>query len=419
MPPPLKNHTLCVRRGGVTVLSDAVIVQRELDVDKLVDNEAILRVDKFGFSANNLTYGLLGEHPNFRHPSLCAGQRLSGYLPMSSYCKLRLDPPRVRPGDRSGIEYTVNVALDGMPEIMRPYRQLTFCETDFMWSPKREDEMMLWLITRLHTDLPLFWASYWMEDRLHERAYHSARTVLISSASAKTAFLIAYRLQKRRKATTILSTSNDPQNIQAPPTGLSPVNVVGLTSRANLAFTKRLGFYDHVLAYDEVANISEKVSAGNAPNLVGECVYVDVSGNEALNANITKYLKPKLSISLGSTSGSSSSSMLAGADGGDSKHQDTNAKQESFFMPEWLALRAKQLGAKQVKAMQKAAWAELMEDCPGWVTIKTYDGLEEVMEAYQRTVKGGIRADEGQMFSLSSVVQGGDDNKKKTSVAKL
>ncbi|KAF8319458.1 hypothetical protein DL93DRAFT_2053669 [Clavulina sp. PMI_390] len=402
MAPPLRNTTLCVKRGGASALSDAVVVQSQLDVAQLKENQVILQVDKFGFSANNVTYGLLGEHPHFRyfdffpapktsltspkthavlpvwgygtviassHPSLHVGQRVSGYLSMSSYCLLQLDPPRARPSGKSSIEYTVNVALNGMPEDRRPYRQLTFCETDFMWTPEREDEMMLYL--------PLFWTSYWMEDSLNQKAYRDARTIVISSASSKTAFLVTYRIQKRREAAFASGKT------------FRPIKVVGLTSRSNLSFTRKLGFYDQVFAYDEVANIT-KVSRD-----IRECLYIDVSGNESLNANVAKHLSPKLTVSLGITSveGGNASS-ITGAQG-------NKADWESFFMPEWLELRVKELGPKKIKEMQKTAWGDLMEDCPSWVGIKTYEGNDDVLGAYQRTVKGGIPPNEGQMFSLS------------------
>ncbi len=31
------------------------------------DNHILLRVDRFGFSANNITYQALGEHPRYRY----------------------------------------------------------------------------------------------------------------------------------------------------------------------------------------------------------------------------------------------------------------------------------------------------------------------------------------------------------------
>ena len=80
----------------------------------------------------------------------------------------------------------------------------------------------------------LFWTSFWAEDWLFTAPampYNGAATILVSSASAKTAFCLAYLVQKR----------NQPG-----------VTVIGLTSKRNLAFTKGLGLYAVVHTYDDV-----------------------------------------------------------------------------------------------------------------------------------------------------------------------
>ena len=72
---------------------------------------------------------------------------------------------------------------------------------------------------------PLFWTSFWAEDWLFTAPtmpYNGAAAILISSASAKTAFCLAYLVQK----------CNQPG-----------VTVIGLTSKRNLALTKGLGLY--------------------------------------------------------------------------------------------------------------------------------------------------------------------------------
>lgn len=54
---------------------------------------------------------------------------------MSSYVVMQLDKQKSK--------YTVDVSLDGMPEDRRPYRQLTFCDTDALYRATREDEMII------------------------------------------------------------------------------------------------------------------------------------------------------------------------------------------------------------------------------------------------------------------------------------
>ena len=109
---------------------------------------------------------------------------------------------------------------------------------------------------------PLFWTSFWAEDWLFTvpaMPYNGAATILVSSASAKTAFCLAYLVQKH----------NQPG-----------VTVIGLMSKRNLAFTKGLGLYAAVHTYDDVKQGLAAAGQG------GTWVYADVAGNEALNARI-------------------------------------------------------------------------------------------------------------------------------------
>lgn len=210
-----------------------------------------------------------------------------------------------------------------------------------------------------------------MEDSLNETNYRGLKNILISSASSKTAFLVAYRTLLRREA----------------PGSNRKVKLVGLTSRSNLQFTRRLGLYDQVFAYDQVASISKVAKVDN-------CLYIDVSGNQSLNESIARNITPKVTIQLGMTS------VEGGNVGSVSGAKGNTDKWEFFFMPEWLAVRVKQVGPKSLKEMQKVAWDQLMEDGPSWVKIETYSGEREVLEAYLKTLKGGASPDEGQMFTL-------------------
>lgn len=210
-----------------------------------------------------------------------------------------------------------------------------------------------------------------MEDSLNETNYRGLKNILISSASSKTAFLVAYRILLRRDA----------------PGGSRKLKIIGLTSRSNLEYTRGLALYDQVFSYDQVTSIP-KVSR------VDNCLYIDVSGDQSLNKSIARSIAPKLTIWLGMTSvGGGNPSRFTGAKGNTDGH-------EYFFMPEWFAVRLKQLGPKALKEMQKTAWAQLMEDCPSWVKIGTYRGEGQVLDAYLKTLKGGVRPDRGQILTL-------------------
>jgi hypothetical protein len=231
---------------------------------------------------------------------------------------------------------------------------------------------------------PLFWTSYWCEDWLYSSSYRGNSTrILISSASAKTAFCLAYLVKKRR---------------------VPGLKVVGLTSRGNLKFTKRLGLYDEVLVYEDVGTMK----------VVGEkWIYVDVAGNEKLNKKVVERFGDNGSlvanIALGMTNLSPSSSPSSiknwstntfSNPPSPSKTASASSSPEEFFMVEWLNVRKHELPPSEIFAMQNMAWAELMRDCVEWVELERVYGAEAVKGAYERIVGGGLGPDKGFIWSL-------------------
>src|SRR5262249_38494850 len=84
---------------------------------------------------------------------------------------------------------------------------------------------------------PLFVTSFALDDWLFDNALFGARVVLLSSASSKTSYGLAFLLaeRKRREGGTF--------------------EVIALTSVKNRPFVERLGTYEHVVTYDDVASL--------------------------------------------------------------------------------------------------------------------------------------------------------------------
>lgn len=244
---------------------------------------------------------------------------------------------------------------------------------------------------------PLFWTSFWCEDWLHSTNYRGGvSTVLISSASSKTAFCLAYNIRKRVSRGEIDKKTK----------------IVALTSRKNVAFTKKLGLYDEVVEYG---------SFTSAPSFQAHSerkwLYVDVAGNEdvnkAINAHFASPYTGKLvgSIALGFTTLSPSSSEMSSVnfdmnkfDATVSANEATTStfppKVEAFFMPEWLEVRRYQIPIAEIFSRQNVAWKELLRDCPGWVELEHTRGAQAVQVAYQRFSKEGLGPDKGMIWSL-------------------
>jgi hypothetical protein len=234
---------------------------------------------------------------------------------------------------------------------------------------------------------PLFWTSYWCEDWLNASKYRGATGVVISSASAKTAFCLAYLIKKR----------NDSVN---------KIKVIGLTSKRNVAFTSSLGLYDETLEYDNLETAETLKSNGE------KWIYVDVAGNDALNDRVRKHFAPQKNVLAGIQLGLTNLSPSAPAAA--TTHFTTNTslidpnsveptadfKLEQFFMPEWLTLRQKQLTIAQITEMQAQAWSELMKDGKDWVKIERIYGGPAIVDAYKSIASNGTDPTSGMIWSL-------------------
>ncbi|KAG8895741.1 hypothetical protein FRB99_000376 [Tulasnella sp. 403] len=376
-----KNSTLCVPRGGN--LHEAVVVDSEITLP-IPPEHVLVKVDKFGWSANNVTYGILGEDPHFRyfefHPApktrttspkthgiipvwgygtivesqvgtLKVGERVAGYFPSAKYMLVKVDTTDVN-------SHNFHAARPHLPPDRRPYNQITRCAADHLYRSEEEDAAMLYR--------PLFWTSFWAEDWLDSMDYRGAKAVIISSASSKTGFCLALVI-KRRLAKTA-----------------KKLRVVGLTSPTNKQFVDSLGLYDEVLLYDDLTNIGIDD---------GPYCYVDVAGNASLNSRIVTHLGS--SFALGVTLGMSHASKESIKDSAAKK-----SKFEMFFMPEWLYVVRKRTSVQRIAERQKEGWKWIMEDGARWVKMKRVMGSEDVLDEFKKTLKGGVAPDTGLVFSL-------------------
>ena len=233
----------------------------------LAPGEALLRVDRVGVTANNVTYAVLGEAFRYweffptdpgwgvvplwgfaeiaesRVEGLPAGGRVYGYLPSGSHLVVR--PGRV---DERGFRET----SDHRATLPSPYNTYALTTGDPAYEPGREDLQVLFR--------PLFWTSFMLADWLVDTGAMGAERIVLSSASSKTAYGAAHELQRQGR------------------------DVVGLTSPRNVGFTEGLGCYRAVLPYDAVGELPATV-----PTL-----YADLAGDASLTAALRDRLGPSL-----------------------------------------------------------------------------------------------------------------------------
>ncbi len=345
----------------------------------LHDGQALLAIERFALTANNITYAACGEAMKYwqffpapeagfgclpvwgfatvavsKAEGVAVGRRVWGYFPAGSH--LVVTPARVNAGG----------FFDAAPhraELAAVYNQYGFTDADPLHRPELEG-----LIAVLR---PLFITSFLIDDFLADNAFFGARQVLLSSASSKTAFGTAFCLAQRR---------GQPH---APP-------IVGLTSAGRVPFVEGLGCYDRVLAYDALPTLDGRVPS----------VYVDFAGDAALRRAVHERFAERLghSASIGGTHWEA-----LGSGGGLPGPRPT-----LFFAPAQVNKRSapppEGWGRAELMRRIGAAWGAFLGRVqqPGaepWVRIVERRGPAAVQAAYLELLEGRADAREGLMLT--------------------
>ena len=341
----------------------------------LAPGQARLRIELFALTSNNITYGAFGEAmryweffptgeaatgciPVWGFATVCEtlaagielGERFYGYWPMADEAIVLPVRPRT--------EGFVDGALhrQDLPEVYNRYLR---CRSDPTY--RIEHEALQALLQ------PLFMTSYLIDDFLADNGFFEAASLLVSSASSKTAYGLAFCLARRR---------GEP----------GTPRVVGLTSSANLAFTRRLGCYDDVVAYEDVASVSAGLRA----------VYVDMSGDAALRATIHERWADRLAYSC--SVGGTHWNALGGGKG------LPGPRPILFFAPAQIKKRHGDWGAGELQQRMGAAWLGFVERVADpsapWLRVVSGIGREAVQETYAALLEGRVPAEEGRVLAL-------------------
>ena len=239
-----------------------VIETRLPDVAALPADALLVKVTRFAFTANNITYAVIGEQLKYwhlfpapegygiipvwgfgevlasKHPTVAVGETLFGYFPMATHLVIEAADVSKR-GLRDAAAHR--------QEVSPVYNNYARVSGDPTYAGQQGDFRALLL--------PLFMLSFLVDDFLAENDFYGARRVILSSASSKTAFGLAHLLHKRG------------------------IRVIGLTSKGNIDFVTSLGCYDEVVTYDQVTAIPSAEPVA----------YVDMAGNSALREALHRH----------------------------------------------------------------------------------------------------------------------------------
>ncbi|MEL7206945.1 MAG: DUF2855 family protein, partial [Actinomycetota bacterium] len=228
--------------------------------------EVVVAIDAFGLTANNISYAVFGDMLGYwqffpaegpwgripawgfadvvasAHDEVPDGTRIFGYVPMASHLVLT-------PSDVTG-EGLVDASEHraSLPPAYNSYRSTA---GDPLYDADREGEqLLLW---------PLFFTGFVLDRFLGSNRDFGAGTIVLSSASSKTAISTAHCLASRGVA------------------------VSGLTSPGNMAMVEGLGLYDRVVAYDAVEELGDD-----------DAVFVDFAGDTAVRASVHRRFGDRL-----------------------------------------------------------------------------------------------------------------------------
>jgi hypothetical protein len=330
--------------------------------------QALLRVESFGLTANNVTYAVMGEAMSYwdffpaaegwgRVPmwgfaeverseaeGVETGTRVYGYLPPSSHLV-------VTPVSAGGSGF-----VDGSPHRMSlpsAYHRYLASASDPFYRAETEDVQMLLR--------PLFFTSFLIDDQLADEGLTGRGPIVVSSASSKTAIAAAFLLARREG-----------------------VELVGLTSPRGAEFVSELGIYDTVATYDAVASLERRPAT-----------FVDFAGDGEVRHAVHSHFGAELlhSMAVGVTHWED-----LGAGAGELP----GPAPAFFFAPDRVVKRSQDWGSGGLEQRVAGAWHPFCEWTSGWLEVQHGSGFDAVLDAYLDVLEGRVEPKSAHVISVGS-----------------
>lgn len=358
---PIKREMM-VRREDLaqTAINETLVSEPK-------EGEVLLEIEAFAVTANNVTYAVVGDQLGYwhffpapeswgivpvwgharviasRHPEIAVGERVYGYLPMASHLI-------VQPGKITADGFRDMAAhRQPMSAIYNQYRRLA---ADPAHDPAGEDARMLFA--------PLFTTSFLIEDQLRRQGWHGAETLIVTSASSKTALAAAHVARAASPA----------------------VRRIGLTSAGNVVFVESTGLYDTVLAYDAL----------DALSFPGGAVLVDFAGNADLLRAL--YDRPP---------GRLAHVLRVGVTHHDERAGGGTLSDPApvwFFAPDAATALIGAIGPDAFNTALAARWAGFVGEAGQWVTVEHGAGAEALQRIWRDQLAGRAPPDKGYIVRL-------------------
>ncbi|MBW8637993.1 DUF2855 family protein [Hoeflea sp. WL0058] len=334
----------------------------------LTDGEIRVRVARFALTANNVTYGVVGEKIGYwkffeaadnadggwgvipvwgfaeivesNTPDVSVGDRIYGYFPMADELVMR--PTRV--SDSRMIDGVAHRA--DLPPVYNSYARIPAAA-----SRDLDNERML-----LH---PLYATSFCLHDFLVDNGWFGAERLIIVSASGKTAIGLAYAVKEDE----------------------SGLPTLGLTSPRNRAFVESLGLYDTVLDYDQIASVPD------APSVI-----VDMSGSGPVLSALHRRLGDNMRFC--------SNVGLSHWDDNQMGPDFIRERSSMFFAPGHIKKRAGELGPGEFESRANAFWERSALRSRDWLKLKMIKSLPDAVPVFEELRAGLVTPETGIVVAL-------------------
>ncbi len=344
----------------------------EVTKQMIADGEILVKVDRFAFTANNITYAVMGDQlrywqffaPNGDNPEqwgiipvwgfadvvesnnddVPLGERLFGYFPPAT--ELVIKPMRVN----------ANSLMDGsdhrahLPPGYNLYQRVNH-ETGY----NRVHDNSRMLLAILHL------TAFCIHDLLKSNDWYGAEQVIVISASSKTSIGLGYGLVNDSDAPT----------------------VIGLTSDRNLEFVQSIDAYDKVMSYTHLEHID-----ASKPTVI-----VDMSANTEMLSRLHTHLGDNMRFTSN-----------VGLTHWDEPRQTAGIIQERsepFFAPSQIQKLIKEWGPKAFNQRSMRYITDCAVKTGAWLKVKEMNGIEGLSEVYQDICEGKIPAEEGIVVVMS------------------
>ncbi len=337
----------------------------------IADGEILVAIERFGMSANNITYGIAGDTLGYwkffkalenpldewgilpvwgfakviaaRCDGIEIGERLFGYFPPSSH--LVMQPARI-----SESHFFDGVAHRGeLPGAYNIYRRL---RAEPGYTRSMDDLRMLLF--------PLFLTSFAIWDQLKENRWYGAEQIVIVSASAKTSIGLAFALHEDSDA---------------------PFSV-GLTSKGNREFVRKLGYYNQVGDYENLA-----AEIKNVPTVI-----IDMAGNAqtlgALHTLLGDNLIKNIDVGITDWKGARKDPRI------------NRDKREFFFAPARIQKRIKDWGVDTFSGKSNGFIMKAARQSGDWLKLEKISGLEGLEAIFADIRDGKIPPEKGLVVEM-------------------